>query len=48
MSMIVSLTVCYYARLIDRGEFETQVVGVFSSPLVLANGKETFTETIYW
>ena len=47
VAMILSLAVCYHSRLIDRHEFEEQVVMQFVHPFQLPDGIITFKRTIF-
>ena len=47
-ALILALSVCYHARLQDRGEYVDGVVEQFKSPLVVPGGVEQFCNEIRW
>ena len=47
-ALILSLSVCYHARLQDREEYEEAVVYQFRAPLALPQGKEQFCNEMRW
>ena len=47
-SLILALSVCYYARLQDRTQYEEQVCRAFQYPLSLPGGVRSFREEIQW
>ena len=47
-ALILSLSVCYHARLQDRHEYETGVVKMFQSPIKLTDGPSQFRAEIRW
>jgi hypothetical protein len=47
-SLILSLSVCYHARLSDRKEYERKVAHEFTAPLVLSGGMTEFRNVIRW
>ena len=46
-ALILSVSVCYHARLQDRDEYENGVVQQFTAPLAIA-GREQFCNEIKW
>ena len=46
-SLVLALSVCYHARLQDRGEYEQGVAQMFTSPLKL-EGADQFRNEIRW
>lgn len=46
-ALILSVSVCYHARLQERGEYEKGVVKQFTAPLVVT-GREQFSNEIRW
>ena len=46
-ALILSVSVCYHARLQDRDEYENGVVQRFTAPLTIT-GKEQFCNEIKW
>ena len=46
-ALILSVSVCYHARLQDRDEYENGVVQQFTAPLTIT-GKEQFCNEIKW
>ena len=47
-ALILSLSVCYHARLQDREEYEEAVVNQFRAPLALPLGREQFCDEMRW
>ena len=47
-SLILSLSVCYHARLSDRKDYERKVAHEFTAPFVLSGGKTEFRNVIRW
>ena len=47
-AMIMSLSVCYHARLRQRGSFEDHICRYFKPPLGLSGGSEQFRNEIKW
>ena len=47
-SLILSISVCYHARLNDRKEFEEQIAQEFTAPLTLSGGADQFRNEIRW
>ena len=47
-SLILALSVCYYARLQDRTQYEKQICRAFQYPLSLPDGVRSFREEIQW
>ena len=47
-ALILSLSVCYHARLQDREEYEEAVVSQFRPPLALTQGREQFCDEMRW
>ena len=47
-ALILSLSVCYHARLEKRGEYEEGVVKCFTGPIKLSNGAQQFRDEIRW
>lgn len=47
-ALILSLNVCYDARLINRDEYEKGVVEFFKGPIKLAHGSDQFRDEIRW
>ena len=46
-ALILSVSVCYHARLQERDEYENGVVQQFTAPLTIT-GKEQFCNEIKW
>ncbi len=47
-ALILSLNVCYRARLHDREPYENQISEVFKNPLALPEGIQRFRDEIKW
>ena len=47
-SLILSISVCYHARLNDREEFEEEIAHEFTAPLTLSGGADQFRNEIRW
>ncbi len=47
-ALILSLSVCYHARLQDRQEYETGVIKKFKGPIELTDGLSQFRDEIRW
>ena len=47
-SLILTVSVCYHARLSDRREFEDQIVLEFTPPVALSRGAVQFRDEIKW
>ena len=47
-SLLLSLSVCYHARLQDRSDYETGVAAEFKSPLILPGRAKQFRNEIRW
>ena len=47
-SLILSLSVCYHARLSDRKDYERKVAHEFTAPLVLSGGMTEFRNVMRW
>ncbi len=47
-ALVLSLSVCYHARLQDRREYEYGVINSFTGPISLPNGAEQFRDEIRW
>ncbi len=47
-ALVLSLSVCYHARLQDRKEYEDGVINSFTDPISLPNGAEQFRDEIRW
>ena len=47
-ALILSLSVCYHARLQDRDDYEEGVAGQFANPLSLPGRDERFRDEIRW
>ena len=47
-ALILALSVCYHARLQERGDYEDDVVHQFTSPLNVPGGVEQFRNEIKW
>ena len=47
-SLILSISVCYHARLNNRKEFEEQIAREFTAPLTLSGGADQFRNEIRW
>lgn len=47
-ALLLSISVCYHARLQDRKEYEIGVCSTFSFPLSLHGGVEQFRSEIKW
>ena len=48
IALILSLSVCYRARLQDREPYEEHIAVCFNNPLVLHGGDERFRDEIRW
>ena len=47
-AMILTLSVCYHARLQERADYEELVSASFTSPLNLSGGAQQFRNEIKW
>ena len=47
-SLVLAVSVCYYARLSDREDYVRGVVKEFVTPLALPGGREQFGNEIRW
>ncbi len=47
-ALILSLSVCYRARLHERAPYEDQISRFFNPPLVLPGGDQRFNDEIKW
>ena len=47
-SLILALSICYHARLQDRGDYENSISKQFVQPLALPEGAEQFRNEIKW
>ncbi len=47
-ALILSLSVCYHARLHERIPYEEEIAKCFSPPLLLPGGDQRFRDEIKW
>ena len=47
-ALVLSLSVCYHARLQNRAEYEEGVANCFTGPISLPNGAHQFRNEIRW
>ncbi len=47
-ALVLSLSVCYHARLKNREEYEEGVITHFTGPIQLDNGAQQFRNEIRW
>ncbi len=47
-ALILSLNVCYHARLEKKEDYEDGVVQKFTYPIILLNGAQQFRDEIRW
>ena len=47
-ALVLSLNVCYDARLFKRSEYEEGVVKLFKGPIELVHGVNQFRDEIRW
>ncbi len=47
-ALVLSLSLCYHARLEERGEYEEGVVARFAGPISLPGGAQQFRDEIRW
>ena len=47
-ALVLSLSVCYHARLQNRAEYEEVIAQEFTGALYLPRGSEQFREEIRW
>ena len=47
-ALVLSLSVCYHARLENREEYEEGVAGYFTGPIELIDGADQFRDEMRW